>query len=295
MSSTLAWQRVSVDGRHASYCSAGDGDGLPVVFLHGWGLGHRSYRQTIARLVDLGCRVWAPALPGFGGTAGLPRRDFDLTGYADWVAAFLETIEVDEPVFLIGHSFGGGVAIATAHRHPDRVRSLVLVNSIGGAEWKGDRMMADRPFWDWGLHFPRDLIGRGVAQKVLPVVLQDAVPNLLRNPKAMWTAGQLARTADLTAELQELRQRQLPVVVLWGTQDGVIPRASFDALCRAIGTEGEVIDGSHSWLLADPDTFGEVMTNAVAVAKVARAEELRPRRVSRLRAWLSRKKLTPAA
>jgi hypothetical protein len=66
-----------------------------------------------------------------------------------------------------------------------------------------------------------------------------------------------------------LRERELPVVALWGRSDGVIPRASFDALCAAIGTEGEVVDGAHSWLLADPDAFGEVMTNVVSVAKLA--------------------------
>src|SRR5207245_1941550 len=65
----------------------------------------------------------------------------------------------------------------------------------------------------------------------------------------------------------------LPVVVLWGDKDTIIPRASFDALCAAIGSEGAVVAGKHSWLLADPDAFGEVMTNAVAVAKLARELE----------------------
>ena len=62
-------------------------------------------------------------------------------------------------------------------------------------------------------------------------------------------------------------------MVLWGTRDGIIPRESFDALCAAVGTEGKVVDGSHSWLLADPDGFGEVITNAVEVARVARELE----------------------
>jgi hypothetical protein len=44
-------------------------------------------------------------------------------------------------------------------------------------------------------------------------------------------------------------------------------------MCAALGSEGEVIEGSHSWLLADPDQFGEVMTNHVEVAKLARRLE----------------------
>jgi pimeloyl-ACP methyl ester carboxylesterase len=271
----LVWKRTTVDGRVALYGEAGDG--LPVLFLHGWGLGQHAYKRSLKRLVRLGCRVFAPALPGFGGTSELPRSDFSLAGYARWVDLFLEAVGVDEPVFVIGHSFGGGVSIQFAHDVPVRVRSLVLVNSIGGSTWQSAgtvvRSMAQRPLWDWGLHFPRDILPFPHVTRVLPVVLEDAVPNLLRNPWNLWKVANLARTADLTDELEELKRRQVPVVVLWGEGDRIIPKASFDALCAAIGSDGEVVTGNHSWLLADPDAFGEVMTNVVEVAKLARSLE----------------------
>ena len=271
----LVWKQTTVEGRPALYGEAGEG--LPVLFLHGWGLGQHAYKRSMKRLVQLGCRVFAPALPGFGGTADLPRSDFSLAGYARWVDLFLEAVGVDEPVFVIGHSFGGGVSIQFAHDVPVRVRSLVLVNSIGGSTWQSAgsvvRSMAQRPLWDWGIHFPRDILPFPQVARVLPVVLEDAIPNLLRNPLNLWKVGHLARSADLTAELEELKRRRLPVVVLWGESDRIIPKASFDALCAAIGSEGEVVAGNHSWLLADPDAFGEVMTNVVGVAKLARSLE----------------------
>ena len=272
---TVTWRRTWVDGRPALYGVAGSG-GLPVVFLHGWALGSRSYRRSIDRLVALGCQAFAPALPGFGGTPDLPSRHFSFAGYADWVDAFLEAVGVEGKVLLMGHSFGGGVAIKTAHRHPNRARTLVLINSVGGSTWEsGSRLRAisERPLWDWGLHFPSDVWPLRQATKVLPVILEDMLPNLVRNPVALWRVGQLARRADLTRELEELKDRQLPVVVLWGARDGVVPRSAFDAMCTALGSEGEVIEGSHSWLLADPDQFGEVMTNHVEVAKLARRLE----------------------
>lgn len=271
----LVWKQTTVEGRPATYGEAGGG--LPVLFLHGWGLGQHAYKRSMKRLVQLGCRVFAPALPGFGGTAELPKRDFSLAGYARWVDLFLEAVGVDEPVFVIGHSFGGGVSIQFAHDVPVRVRSLVLVNSIGGSTWQSAgsvvRSMAQRPLWDWGLHFPRDILPFPQVARVLPVVLEDALPNLLRNPVNLWKVGNLARSADLTPELEELKRRRLPVVVLWGESDRIIPRASFDALCAAIGSDGEVVTGNHSWLLADPDAFGEVMTNVVEVAQLARSLE----------------------
>lgn len=224
----------------------------------------------------MGVRVIAPALPGFGGTAPLPRDDFSIAGFAHWVDEFFDAVGIEEPAVVIGHSFGGGVAIRFAHAHTERVRSLVLINSIGGSAWAskgGVKSIAERPLWDWGIHFPSDLLPFGQITRVLPVVLSDAVPNMIRNPRTFAQVAQLARKVDLTPELEEIRQRQMPVVVLWGESDKIIPRESFDALCRAVGTDGEVLSGNHSWLLADPDAFGEVMTNSVEVAKVARAVE----------------------
>src|SRR5436305_6852253 len=105
----LTWGTTTVGSRTTRYGVAGEG--LPVLFLHGWGLGQHTYKRALKRLVHLGCQVFAPALPGFGGTADLPPKQMSFAGYAHWAAEFLESVRVDEPVFLVGHSFGGGVAI----------------------------------------------------------------------------------------------------------------------------------------------------------------------------------------
>jgi len=268
----LVWKRTTVDGRTALYGVAGEG--TPVLFLHGWGLGQHSYKRALKRLVRMGTRVYAPALPGFGGTPDLPSRHFSFDGYADWVDQFLTAVKVDEPCFVVGHSFGGGVSIQFAHDFPERVRTLVLINSVGGSRWNdNDRQLKDRPLWDWGIHFPGDILGPRALARVLPVVLEDAVPNLVRNPLAFWKVAGLARTADLHDELEALKARELPIVILWGDKDKIIPRASFDDLCTAIGRAGEVVKGNHSWLLADPDSFGEVMTNVLSVARLAKSLE----------------------
>jgi len=285
--SPLVWKRTRVEGRVARY--AVTGEGLPVVFLHGWALAHHTYRDVVARIAARGCRVYAPALPGFGGTPDLPSASFSLEGYATWVLDFVRAVDLKEPAVLVGHSFGGGVAIRYAFDHPERVRSLVLVNSIGGSAWRRGktlRSMAERPLWDWGLHFPTDIWPLPQATRVLPVVLEDAIPNLMRNPRSVWRVAQLARSADLRVELDQLKQRRLPVTVLWGSRDGIIPRESFEALCVAVGAKGTVVDGSHSWLLADPDRFSEVITNDLEIAKAARALEsvVPPKRRSRRRA-----------
>lgn len=264
-------KRTWVDGRPAGYSVAGEG--LPVLMLHGWGLAQHTYRDVVRTIAEQGCRVIAPALPGFGGTAELPGESFSLEGYARWVVSFLDELEIDEPVVVIGHSFGGGVAVRVAHDAGPRVRSLVLVNSIGGSSWrKGKtlRSIAERPLWDWGLHFPADVWPLRQATRVLPVVMEDLVPNLVRNPRAIVKVANLARRADVRPQLEALRDRGLPITIIWGKRDGVIPRESFEALCVASGVQGTVVDGSHSWLLADPANFAEVITNDLRVAQAAR-------------------------
>jgi pimeloyl-ACP methyl ester carboxylesterase/glycine cleavage system regulatory protein len=268
-------ERVEVDGRPATY-SVG-GRGFPVVFLHGWGLAEHSYKRALKRLMVQGCRVYAPALPGFGGTADLPSAERSIASYASWVDAFMRAVGITEPALVVGHSFGGGVGIRLAHDFPDAVRYLVLLNSVGGAPFgpgTGGISALNRPAWLWGLRAVRDPRGLMEGVQVLRAAAEDLIPNLVKHPRTMMEVGFLARTADLGAELEVLAKRELPVLVLWGDNDRVLPVGSFEALCQAIGTEGQVVQGSHSWVLADPDAFGEVMSNVVEVAAHAGNDEL---------------------
>ena len=236
---------------------------VTVVFLHGWALAQHSYEKALEGVAALGCEVYAPAMPGFGSTAPLPRRSLSLGGYAEWVAEFLTVVGLDRPILAVGHSFGGAVAVRLAHDSDGSVGSLVLVDSVGSRAWRpygtSARPMAERPLWDWGARLPSDLyVARG-ALRLMSAVMEDAVANLVGHPLALWRAGLLARSADVVSELAELHRRGLPVSVLWGDRDSLLPRACFDELCTAAGSQGELVPGRHSWLLADPDAFAVAM------------------------------------
>lgn len=263
---SLTWGRLRVDGRQAAYGRAGSGP--VIVFLHGWALSNRTYRHSLESLARRGFCVLAPSLPGFGGTAPLPARGFGLSAYADWVNLFLDAVDVREPVTLIGHSFGGAVAIKTAHDHPRRVDRLVLVNSIGGATWRqsGDRAssMSDRPLWDWGVHLSRSAFSVDGLRHVVPVIAADALPNVARHPRTLWRVGRLAREAALADELEDLKQRRLPVVILWGQEDTVLPRACAQSLIDALHAPQVVtVPGDHAWLIREPQRFVEELTNVI--------------------------------
>lgn len=262
----LRWHRTTIDGRAVFYGETGEGP--PAVFIHGWGLNARTYARALPLMARAGARVIAPALPGFGRSDPLPGT-YTWEKLAHWLDRLLEHAGVDEPAFLIGHSFGGGVATATAIWHPERARSLVLVNAVGGSVWKqgrsGERLLADRPLWDWGMRLPTEWIRKDY-RRMLPVVARDFLANALTNPRSLARAATLARTADLREELTQLADRGLPVTILWGNQDRVIPQATFVAMCEAAGATGDVIsEGGHSWMLADPEGFGELVTNSLTV------------------------------
>ena len=275
----LRWHRIRLGGRRVAYGEAGEGP--VVVFLHGWGLSTRSYAQALPLIAEGGARVVAPSLPGFGASDPF-EGSYTFPALATWLVELLEHLRIGEPVALVGHSFGGAVATATAWHHPERVRALVLVNAVGGSVWKdgrrGERLLADRPWWDWGLRLPVEFRRRD-ARRVLPVVLRDLIGNVARNPGAVLRAAELARSADLRPELTTLARDGLPVSILWGARDGVVPEAAFLATCAAAGACGDVIeDAGHAWLLADPHGFGELVTNSLAVQETVAASALSERR-----------------
>lgn len=270
----MSWRRTTVRGRAAVYGEAGrdeEGGGTPVVFLHGWALSDRTYRTALGGLARAGHTVVAPALPGFRGTAPLPGAELSLGGYADWLADFLETVDLPGPVTLVGHSFGGAVAIKCAHDHPERVARLVLVNSVGGATWSDEgriRAMSDRSLGDWGVHLGIELLSPRGLTRVAPVIVEDAVRHALLRPATVWRVGRLVREADLGVELEELKRRRLPVVVLWGKQDTVLPWACAESLIEALGDPQVVtVPGDHGWLISDPRRFVEVLTNVLTVPR----------------------------
>lgn len=260
----LEWRRTWIDDRLCCYGVAGEGP--TVVFLHGWLVGYRTYRDGLRKLLAAGCRVLAPGLPGFGGTADLPRDRFSMAGYAEWVRSFLETVRFDGPALVVGHSFGGGVAIKTAQRHGELVSSLLLVNAVGGGAWSdGGEPIAERPLWHWGINVPNDLLDPTESPRMLKALATEAVPNLVRNPMGIVRVAWMIRRTDLTRELVQLRERGLPITSVWSEGDSLVTKASHDALCRAAGVEPTVIGGSHSWLVTNADRFAALVLDALDV------------------------------
>jgi pimeloyl-ACP methyl ester carboxylesterase len=123
-------QYVTIHGHRRAFVKAGQG---PVVLLlHGLGCDHTTWSPVIDSLARR-YTVIAPDLLGHGLSAK-PRADYSVGGYANGMRDLLTVLGIDRAT-VIGHSFGGGVAMQFAYQFPERTERLMLVASGGlGAE-----------------------------------------------------------------------------------------------------------------------------------------------------------------
>ncbi|WCP15971.1 2-hydroxy-6-oxo-2,4-heptadienoate hydrolase (plasmid) [Sphingobium sp. AntQ-1] len=117
-------------GIATNYIEAGEGP--PVVLIHGSGPGVTAYANWRLTLPGLSThlRVLAPDMAGFGYTERKPGVRYDLDFWIGHLLGCLDAWGL-ERTHLVGNSFGGGLALAFAHRYPERVDKLVLMGSVG--------------------------------------------------------------------------------------------------------------------------------------------------------------------
>jgi len=102
-----------------------------ILILRGWGSDYKNWQEEIEFLENQGYRIYSPDLPGFGENPS-PSKPWSIDEYANWVKEFCEKQNLSR-FFLLGHSFGGAVAIKFLLKHFQefKVEKLILVDSSG--------------------------------------------------------------------------------------------------------------------------------------------------------------------
>jgi 2-hydroxymuconate-semialdehyde hydrolase len=124
---------VVANGIHTNYIEAGDPALPPLVLIHGSGpgvTGFANWNGVLPRLSQH-FRCFAPDMVGFGYTE-VPEgvTDFTLDFWVDHIVGFLDALGIERASF-VGNSYGGGLSLAVAARHPDRVHRFVLMGAAG--------------------------------------------------------------------------------------------------------------------------------------------------------------------
>ena len=122
---------VEANGIRTNYLEAGSGD-QTIVFVHGSGPGVTAYANWRGVLPVLGenFRCVAPDMVGFGYSERPEKPDYSLDTWADQTLGVMDALGI-EKAHLVGNSFGGGIALRLATKHPDRVDKMVLMGSMG--------------------------------------------------------------------------------------------------------------------------------------------------------------------
>jgi pimeloyl-ACP methyl ester carboxylesterase len=228
------------------------GQGEAVILLHGFGASAYSWRKVMPALAAAH-RAVAIDLSGFGYT----QRPKDLAAYtregqAALILGVMDALGIDRAHF-VGHSYGGGLSLFLATVHPERLRTLVLVDTSAPtyADDRRSRLASFRPLSNFLLRFLElrpSAVRRGLRHsfydesQVTPELVEayldrlsvqgadDAfygltVPRLAPDPKVV------------------LEQIHLPTLAVWGAEDAVVPLAlGRRAVARIPGSELVVIE-----------------------------------------------------
>jgi pimeloyl-ACP methyl ester carboxylesterase len=276
---------VELHGDRIAYRAAGDDRGPETLLLiHGMAGSSVTWRNVIPKLAG-NYRVVAPDLLGHGLSAK-PRGDYSLGAFAVWLRDLLDQLGIPRAT-VVGQSLGGGIAMQFAYQHRDRCDRVVLIGSGGLG-----------PELNWMLR----LLSAPGAEFLLPALAPKPVLDAgntvrawlisagLRSPRGaeIWSAYSSLSDADSRhAFLRTLRSvvdyrgqavsalnrlhmtAQLPVMLVWGDDDRIIPVAHGHAAHQAVpGSRLEILPGiGHFPHVEAPDQVTELLADFIATTQ----------------------------
>ncbi len=271
----LPLSRVVIHGHDVGYRRSGSGE--VVLLIHGLAGSSKTW-QAVHPLLANHHDVIAPDLLGHGESAK-PMGDYSLGAFASGLRDFLAAIDVPSAT-IVGHSFGGGVAMQLAYQHPELCDRLVLVGSGGlGRDVSWMLRFCTLPGAEhlMPLVFPRLVADRGNDLGNLLARLGVKAPRMTE----MWRSySSLAGTANRKAFVRTIRgviepggqtvnaldrlylAAHLPTLIVWGENDDIIPVGHAYAGYEAIpNSQLCIMEGVGHFPHAEaPQAFADVLT-----------------------------------
>lgn len=235
-------QTIRIHGQTIHYRTVGTGE--PVIFIHGLAGSVRWWKHNIAELAKH-FQVYLIDLPGFGSMGSFIRK-IPLEQIDAWVVALLKTLQINRAYF-IGHSMGGYICIQIAAAHPEMVKKLILVSSVGITT--GRTILTSL--------IPLLIALRYVAPSFLPILVYDSLRagpmNLL-----LFSQDILAAQGE-----KELHQIHAPTLLIWGENDTLIPADYAYQFQKEIpGSQLVILErAGHVPMFDRPESFNAVVCN----------------------------------
>jgi pimeloyl-ACP methyl ester carboxylesterase len=290
-------QETKLHGHRVAYRLAGSGP--PIVLIHGITSSSANW-ETAARILASRYTVLAPDLLGHGASAK-PRGDYSMGAFASGVRDLVVSLELG-PATIVGHSLGGGVAMQFSYQFPERTQRLALVASGGlGSDLHGILRAATLPGSELvipllasrrvltagrAIGSALDRIGLRLATDALEIARGHAS---LGNSETRAAFLQTLRASiDPTGQRAQGTDRlylatQLPLLILWGANDRVIPLKHGLAAHELVpGSRLEVFErAGHFPHLDDPHLFTDTLEDWIETTEPAAPDDERYRQVLR--------------
>lgn len=239
---------------------------LPIIILHGWGSNSAAWQVTKQLLQKAGYTVFIPDLPGFGQEPP-PKNAWSVSDYVDFVLQFTRKIipegadtvpplrcEPKQKFVLIGHSFGGRIAIKLAAQYPQKVSKLVLTGAAGIRFVSLSEKIKVKSFEMLG-HLGQ-LSGLSFLGKKMVPILTGNRDYYLLSSKEMKETFKKVINEDLIDVLEKIK---VPVCLLWGKDDLMIPPKHAYLMAKKIpGAKLEIMEkAGHRLPYGHPEIFVE--------------------------------------
>ncbi len=207
------------------------GQGLPVVFIHGFPFDHTIWDPVISRL-EGHVRVIAPDLRGFGRSEA-PEGVYTMRLLADDIAGLMDKLGEKQAV-IVGHSMGGYVALAFAQAYPERLLGLGLVSTRSGADSEEGRKNRYATAEEVIRTGPKAVADSMAPKLARDTRLQEKLYEIMVRTHPNGLVGALkgmAERPDMSGFLPEITAWTLVVA---GTDDQVIPASVSQQMSGAI-------------------------------------------------------------
>lgn len=253
------------------------GNGFPVLLIHGSGPGvsaWANWRLTIPALASQR-RVIAPDMVGFGFSERPAGVRYTMDTWVAQAIGLLDALKIDR-ADLVGNSFGGGLALALAIRHPTRVRRLVLMGAAGvsfpitpglDAVWGYQPSVANmRKLLDI-FAFDRKLVNDELAELRYKASIQ---PGFQEAFETMFPVPRQDGVESLTSREEDIRALPHDTLVIHGREDMVLPLSNSLTLAQWISRSQLHVFGrcGHWTQIEHAARFAQLVGNFLAEADV---------------------------
>jgi pimeloyl-ACP methyl ester carboxylesterase len=205
-----------------------EGDGEVILFFHGWGVSPYSCQNLIKALTQK-YRVIAPFFRSFANF----KEDEKI----------IENLVADhKKIIVVGHSAGGISAVSFASHFQDRVKTLILMDSLGA--------VTDKDMSKWTRRWFKESLDIIIHPDSLSKILIKDFFYQMHAPHRLLSDSKYIINQDIELKLV------FPVLILWGKEDELIPLENGYNLQKSIkGAKIKVVEGNHYWFLKRPELF----------------------------------------